>query len=85
MMDKTQSYLPAAGHDVFLPFYDLITKVIGADRVRQEFLLEPRLEFGQRVLDVGCGTGTLAVLRVRGKRHNAQESRWISSRDSRTA
>jgi ubiquinone/menaquinone biosynthesis C-methylase UbiE len=47
---------------VFLPFYDLITKVIGADRVRQEFLLEPRLEFGQRVLDVGCGTGTLAVL-----------------------
>lgn len=62
MTDGTRSYLPAAGHDIFLPFYDLITRLMGADRVRHTFLLEPRLQPGERVLDVGCGTGTLPVL-----------------------
>jgi ubiquinone/menaquinone biosynthesis C-methylase UbiE len=57
--DKT--YLPAAGRDWLLPLYDLMTKVLGADRLRDTLLRQAELLSGQRVLDLGCGTGTLAV------------------------
>jgi ubiquinone/menaquinone biosynthesis C-methylase UbiE len=55
-------YLPAAGRDIFLPFYDLITKIIGGDKARRVLLNQAHLRSGDRVLDIGCGTGTLAVL-----------------------
>jgi ubiquinone/menaquinone biosynthesis C-methylase UbiE len=47
---------------VFLPIYDLVTRVMGADRLRAKMLGSTELRPGDRVLDVGCGTGTLAVL-----------------------
>src|ERR1700758_79453 len=58
----TRTYLPAAGRDVFLPFYDLVTGLLGADRARAVLLEYAPLHDGDTVLDVGCGTGTLAVL-----------------------
>jgi ubiquinone/menaquinone biosynthesis C-methylase UbiE len=58
----TRTYLPAAGRDVFLPFYDLVTGLLGADRARAVILEYAPLHDGDTVLDVGCGTGTLAVL-----------------------
>lgn len=68
-MDRTttmpksgRKYLPAAGHDIFLPFYDLITRLLGADSARAALLDQAGLRPGQRVLDVGCGTGSLVVL-----------------------
>jgi ubiquinone/menaquinone biosynthesis C-methylase UbiE len=68
-MNKAQStsapartYLPAAGRDVFLPFYDLVTGLLGADRARAVLLDYAPLHDGDSVLDIGCGTGTLAVL-----------------------
>ena len=54
-------YLPAAGSDWALPFYDLVTTLLGADRARNELLAVMDLKPGQRLLDIGCGTGTFAV------------------------
>lgn len=62
MEQSQRAYLPAAGRDSFLPFYDLLTKLTGADQARKILLGQANLRPGQRALDVGCGTGTLAVL-----------------------
>lgn len=45
-------------------FYDLLLKVmtLGREgRFRSRIITTAKLEEGQRVLDVGCGTGTLAI------------------------
>lgn len=60
--DEHRHYLPAAGRDIFLPFYDVITRLSGSDRARQALLDQADLRPGQHVLDIGCGTGTLAIL-----------------------
>ncbi len=62
MPTTARTYLPAAGRDVFLPFYDMITGLLGADRARAVMLDYAPLRDGDHVLDIGCGTGTLAVL-----------------------
>jgi len=54
-------YLPAAGHDWFLPLYDPIVKLLGGEAARKELLDQAALRPGHRVLDIGCGTGTLAT------------------------
>lgn len=61
-MESERTYIPAAGHHWSLPLYDPFTKLIGVDRARKELLDQAGLRPYQRVLDVGCGTGTLAVL-----------------------
>lgn len=62
-MNKTErTYLPAAGLDLFLPFYDLIAMLVGADRARQALFDVVPLRPGSRVLDIGCGTGTFATM-----------------------
>jgi ubiquinone/menaquinone biosynthesis C-methylase UbiE len=57
-----RTYLPAAGHDWFLPLYDPFVKLFGGDRIRRVLLDQAAIGPGQRVLDVGCGTGTVVVL-----------------------
>src|SRR6266849_8894036 len=65
MMESTRTYLPAAGHDWSLPLYDPIVKLLGGDKIRRVLLDQASLQPGQRVLDIGCGTGTLAILSKR--------------------
>jgi ubiquinone/menaquinone biosynthesis C-methylase UbiE len=57
-MSEGEHYLPVRG----LSIYDPLTKLIGADRAREALLTGAALQGSERVLDVGCGTGTLAVL-----------------------
>ncbi len=62
MMAKTdRAFLPAAGRDVFLPLYDPLTKLLGFDAARRKLLDQAALQPNHRVLDVGCGTGSLAI------------------------
>jgi len=56
-----KEYIPAAGRRYFLPLYDPFTRLLGADRARKQLLDQANLHPSYRVLDLGCGTGTLAV------------------------
>jgi ubiquinone/menaquinone biosynthesis C-methylase UbiE len=56
-----RTYLPAAGHDWFLPLYDPLTRLLGVETARQGLIDQAALKPYQRVLDVGCGTGALAI------------------------
>jgi ubiquinone/menaquinone biosynthesis C-methylase UbiE len=55
-------FLPAAGRDTFLPLYDPLTRILGVDGARRALLDQADLQPHHRVLDVGCGTGSLAFL-----------------------
>lgn len=61
MPGSTRTYFPAAGHDWSLPFYDPIVKLLGGDKALRVLIDQAALQPGHRVLDIGCGTGTLAV------------------------
>jgi ubiquinone/menaquinone biosynthesis C-methylase UbiE len=57
-----RAYVPAAGRDAFLPFYDPLTRLIGGEKILRTLLDQAALQPNHVVLDIGCGTGTLAVL-----------------------
>ena len=56
-----RDFLPAAGHDLFLPVYDPLVSLMGFDRARQGLITAANVQPGHHLLDIGCGTGTLVV------------------------
>src|SRR5262245_41858034 len=62
MEDYRRTYIPAAGHDWALPLYDPFVKLLGGARARKALLDQAAIQSGQRVLDIGCGTGSLVTL-----------------------
>src|SRR5713226_8101057 len=60
-LQSQRTYLPAAGRDSLLPLYDLMTKLMGADRARRGLLDQAQIRHGDRILDIGCGTGSLLI------------------------
>jgi ubiquinone/menaquinone biosynthesis C-methylase UbiE len=58
---RGHDYLPAAGRDALLPFYDLFTAALGVGALHRTLIDQAGLAAGQRVLEIGCGTGNLAV------------------------
>ncbi len=64
MARSERGFVPAAGHDWLLPLYDPIWRLLGSERTTKGQLIEQAsLRPGHRVLDLGCGTGTLSVWR----------------------
>jgi ubiquinone/menaquinone biosynthesis C-methylase UbiE len=61
MPESTRTYLPAAGHDWSLPLYDPIVKLLGGDKARGVLIDQATFQPRHRVLDIGCGTGTVAI------------------------
>jgi ubiquinone/menaquinone biosynthesis C-methylase UbiE len=55
-------YVPALGRDSLTALYDpLIQRTTRERKFKQRLLDQASLHAGQSVLDVGCGTGTLAI------------------------
>jgi ubiquinone/menaquinone biosynthesis C-methylase UbiE len=65
--EDRHDYLPAAGHDALLPFYDLFTAALGVARVHRTLVDQAQLADGQQVLEIGCGTGKLSVRAKRAR------------------
>jgi len=53
-------YVPAFGLRVLTPFYDSFAKLV--DPLRHRLLQQVNIQPGQRVLDLGCGTGLLTMM-----------------------
>ncbi|MEV4758937.1 class I SAM-dependent methyltransferase [Micromonospora sp. NPDC049559] len=73
--DREHPYLPAMGRDWLLPLYDPLTRLAGVGRVHGQLLDRAGLRNGQRILEIGCGTGNL--LRALGRRHPSVDALGI--------
>jgi ubiquinone/menaquinone biosynthesis C-methylase UbiE len=65
MSERTKDFITDAGTDWLLTLYDPVDHLLRGGRAKEGLLRQARIPAGARVLDVGCGTGTLAILTKR--------------------
>ncbi|MGC5054182.1 class I SAM-dependent methyltransferase [Micromonospora sp. DT48] len=54
-----QQYLPGMGKHWLLPIYDPFSRLAGVGRLHGQLMDRANLRSGQRILEIGCGTGNL--------------------------
>src|SRR5258708_20988647 len=54
-------HIPGAGRDALLPGYDLLTRLLGMNRVYDTLVAQAEIAAGLRVLEIGCGTGNVTT------------------------
>ena len=60
---KSENYIPALSYDWLTPFYDSVVGFTTRERLfKQALVLQAGIESDHRILDLGCGTGTLTIL-----------------------
>lgn len=64
-MATSHDYLPAMGRDWLLPLYDPFTRLLGAPALHRRLVEQAELRAGQDVLEIGTGTGNVALLAKR--------------------
>ena len=63
MSEANEEYIPALSYRFLTPFYDFIQKYIVRDiRYKSLLIAQADIQPGHHVLDLGCGTGTLAIM-----------------------
>ena len=63
--EPRKPYLPAMGRDRLLPLYDPLQRLLGMRSVHRWLVDQARIQPDQRLLEIGCGTGNLAILTKR--------------------
>lgn len=67
-MARDKEYIPALNKDWLTPVYDPLVRIIMREQVFKTRLVQRiNLQPGNQVLDLGCGTGTLAVMLQRSQ------------------
>jgi ubiquinone/menaquinone biosynthesis C-methylase UbiE len=67
MAQTHRHFVPAAGADWLLPLYDPFTRLLGTAAAQRQLVEQAGLAPGQRVLDLGCGTGSLSLVAKRAE------------------
>ncbi|MFG1930228.1 class I SAM-dependent methyltransferase [Mycobacterium sp. NPDC048908] len=58
---RQHDYIPAFGKDALLPFYDLLTMTLRMGRNYDALVAQADVVDGLRVLEIGCGTGSVTT------------------------
>lgn len=62
METSKERYIPALGYKILTPLYDpIVAFTCREGKFKQALLTQAGIKNGHQVLDLGCGTGTLAV------------------------
>jgi ubiquinone/menaquinone biosynthesis C-methylase UbiE len=62
MRTSTDRFVPALGADWLTPLYDVLSHLIGERGFKRKLIAMAGIAAGHDVLDLGCGTGTLALM-----------------------